>query len=567
MFKFFITFFVIHFIFLSLPSPMALAQSNDEIDLEKELDSGDEEVIEEEAPVAKPEKAVESPSEEAPVEQVPTEQATLRGVDDPDLELEERLFKIFSELKGPITDESWRKIIGKRSKETYRIQKGDTLWDVSRTLFGDPFYWPKVWAVNEDITNPHFVKPGASLNFYQGTVNEEPVIDIKPETPPPPISAPVATGIPSAEQIEAEKLEFLPGEDGDFLPTTGLRAETADQVVIPPPRGKPAVKLKTIPPSIPVWDATAASQPSQGKVFFSGAPPSSPQTIIVPLLAYLAEEFPDDVGEVVEFRDSSLVGSNYQYVYVDVDEGAVGDTFLVVSRLEKPRKFYKILSGVPISVDGEVKLIEKVDDDYFKAAVISNTNPIRVGAKLVKEKLPTVELSTIGPILNVEGQIGGGYLDGLTEFFSPGSFVFLDVGSAQGIKVGGIIYALANEKLRNKKTVDDSNKRDVGLLKIVHTTENSSTAVVVQANDVIMSGDLLGSPGPLNREMLNLSRAKTKTSSILEELSREELLEEERKANSGERKARVKKSTEDEDEDFDLEQEDDEEEEDGEEEE
>lgn len=584
MFKFLGPYLVFLFVF-SISFPMTLsvaqAQSDDEIDLENELggdlDDKDAELTEDEKAEIAPEKAqpkADPAVEEAPVqaqpepEPVPEEkpkmangEPVLMGVDDPDTELEDRLFKIFSELKGPISEDSWKRVLGKRRKETYKIQRGDTLWDISRTLFGDPFYWPKVWAVNEDITNPHFVQPGLALNFYQGTISDEPIIDIKTESTTP-VSAPLAKGMPVGED-EGEKLEFLPGDDSDFLPSTGLRAETADQVVIPPPRIKSTPKLKSIPPSLPVWDAAMAAIPAEGKVAFSGALPSAPQSTVVPLAAYLAEDFPDDIGEVLEFKDEGLVGANYQFVYVEVDDGRVGETLMVISRVEKPRKFYKILSGVPISIDGEVKLVEKLDDGYFKAAIVATTNTIRTGARLLRQKLPMVELSVIGPVLNVEGQIGGGNLEGLTEYFSPGNFVFLDVGSSQGVKVGGLMYALANEELRNRKTIDDVNKRDVGLMKIVHVTENSSTAVIVQSNDVIMAGDYTGTPGPMNREIMDLSRAKSKTSSILEELSNEELLEQEKSANSGERKARVKK-TEDDDEDLniDLEEEDEEEEED-----
>ncbi len=541
---------------------IAYGQGEDEIDLEKELD----EDIDKDAAEVTPE-VQEAPVQAQPEPEIVPEERPktasgepiLKGVDDPDVELEDRLFKIFSDLKGPISDESWKKVVGKRRKETYKIQRGDTLWDISRTLFGDPFYWPKVWAVNEDITNPHFVQPGLALNFYQGTISDEPIIDIKNETSTP-VSAPIAKGIPPTGDDE-EKLEFLPGDDGDFLPSTGLRAETADQVIIPPPRIKLTPKLKSIPPSLPVWDASMATIPAEGKVAFSGALPSAPQSTVVPLAAYLAEDFPDDIGEVLEFKDEGLVGTNYQHVYAEVDEGRVGETLLVVSRIDKPRRFFKILSGVPISVDGEIKLVEKLDDNYFKAAIVSTTNVIKAGARLLRQKLPMVELSTIGPILNVEGQIGGGNLDGLTEFFSPGSFVFLDVGSAQGVKVGGLMYALANEELRNRKTIDDVNKRDVGLMKIVHVTENAATAVIVQSNDVVMAGDYTGTPGPMNREIMDLSRTKSKTSSILEELSNEELLEQEKSANSGTRKARVKKSEEDEDLDIEMDEDEDEEEE------
>src|SRR5687767_5145447 len=72
---------------------------------------------------------------------------------------EQRLVRIAAKLK-PISDTQWNEIAGSKTSETYEIQKGDTLWDVSKRLFGNAYYWPKVWSLNTGITNPHVVAPG-----------------------------------------------------------------------------------------------------------------------------------------------------------------------------------------------------------------------------------------------------------------------------------------------------------------------------------------------------------------------------------------------------------------------
>ena len=41
----------------------------------------------------------------------------------------------------------------------YTIEKGDTLWDISRKELNDPFLWPKVWKENPDINNPDRIYP------------------------------------------------------------------------------------------------------------------------------------------------------------------------------------------------------------------------------------------------------------------------------------------------------------------------------------------------------------------------------------------------------------------------
>jgi hypothetical protein len=47
--------------------------------------------------------------------------------------------------------------------ETYIVQKGDTLWDISSHFLRDPWYWPEIWYKNPHIENPHLIFPGDEL--------------------------------------------------------------------------------------------------------------------------------------------------------------------------------------------------------------------------------------------------------------------------------------------------------------------------------------------------------------------------------------------------------------------
>ena len=40
------------------------------------------------------------------------------------------------------------------------FQKGDTLWSLCSKYFNDPWRWPRLWAANPVITNPHWIFPG-----------------------------------------------------------------------------------------------------------------------------------------------------------------------------------------------------------------------------------------------------------------------------------------------------------------------------------------------------------------------------------------------------------------------
>ena len=59
----------------------------------------------------------------------------------------------------------------------YTVRRGDTLWGISQTQFGNPWEWPRVWSFNPAIANPHWIHPGAKLKLVAqgGPAVEAPV--------------------------------------------------------------------------------------------------------------------------------------------------------------------------------------------------------------------------------------------------------------------------------------------------------------------------------------------------------------------------------------------------------
>jgi len=85
----------------------------------------------------------------------------------------------------------------------YTIQKGDTLWDLSRRFFDSPDLWPDLWKRNEQIPNPHWIYPGERIRLFR----QDGIETVKePEKPLPP---------PKAEEpkkVELPKVEPPPQE-------------------------------------------------------------------------------------------------------------------------------------------------------------------------------------------------------------------------------------------------------------------------------------------------------------------------------------------------------------------
>lgn len=54
--------------------------------------------------------------------------------------------------------------------QTYYVKEGDTLWDIASTFLDNPWQWPELWHVNQEIGNPHLIYPGdvIKLRYVEG---------------------------------------------------------------------------------------------------------------------------------------------------------------------------------------------------------------------------------------------------------------------------------------------------------------------------------------------------------------------------------------------------------------
>ncbi|MBI5075316.1 MAG: LysM peptidoglycan-binding domain-containing protein [Nitrospirae bacterium] len=86
----------------------------------------------------------------------------------------------------------------------YKVQQGDTLWDISQKELIDPFLWPKVWKENPDIPNPDRIMPGQIIKIplyllRKEAQKEEPVMaPIVEAEPPKAAPAPIPVPAPPA---------------------------------------------------------------------------------------------------------------------------------------------------------------------------------------------------------------------------------------------------------------------------------------------------------------------------------------------------------------------------------
>lgn len=389
--------------------------------------------------------------------------------DDPDLKKEERFHTIYKKFnENPTNVEQWEKVIGARASEAYVIQKDDTLWDLSKTLFDDPNYWPKIWSLNkESIYNPHQINPRLHLRFYPGTKTQPPTLGVT-EKPVP--------EVPPEALAKNEGEGPLPVEPPPEIDST------------PKPRARIPV-LKKIPPSLPEYSVVGIVKP---KLTVENKPKKSPSPLMI-LPYYITDRGLGDVGRIKETEIGAPSAFEFQYVFVEVQDPQQ-KIYTVIK--ENPEISLGLLkSASHIEVQGEIEIVNKVNDNsnLYRALVKKTLLRVEVGAKLIPGSIPMVN-TALGPEKQAAAAtIIGGQFGKSNIIYSTSSFVFLNSGSNQGYQEGDVLPVYATYKNRNEKSSATINERKIGVVKVVKVSDSVSTAYVLNSFEDIQKGDIVGS--------------------------------------------------------------------------
>ncbi|MBI5512007.1 MAG: LysM peptidoglycan-binding domain-containing protein [Deltaproteobacteria bacterium] len=98
--------------------------------------------------------------------------------------------------------------------DTYVVQAGDTLWDISARVVGSPWHWPKVWSYNPEITNPHWIYPGDNIRFVPSQMELPAKVELiadQREIPSEDVEAPQVDEPPSHPTFEVVDTTTGPG--------------------------------------------------------------------------------------------------------------------------------------------------------------------------------------------------------------------------------------------------------------------------------------------------------------------------------------------------------------------
>ena len=415
---------------------------------------------------------------------------------------EERVYEIYKKYYDkPISNEAWGRLVSNRKGEIYNVQKGDNLWNLSRTFFGDGYYWTKLWSVNK-FSNPHEIAVNSQIQFFRGTEqipaeikttdiskSSEPVV-LKNETKNEPQKKLPRLFVEDSPEKQTEVFFPTLEDQGAFSEKNKQQQSNIDSSLlekIPPPRTPPQ-PLGKIPPTFPTWYPGYNYKEVRLEISKQN---SALENVRKEKFQdyYLDRKGFDSIGEIQSLETVSLSSKNFPLVFLKIVKGPElpkGESFLAV---ESQGAIYSQSSLETIKVYGEleiVKLLEKRKNfDFYQARIKNALSPLKKGLLLVSKALETVsfedESSDLSSVFGVK--ILGGPKDRIGVIFAEQSTVYLDAGTSQGLTAGSVLQFYPNSKNKNLNPLLPS-----GRIRLTEVGDGISLGVVTWHNGALTQG-------------------------------------------------------------------------------
>jgi hypothetical protein len=409
--------------------------------------------------------------------------SNVHAINNSDLKKENKFHKIYEVYNSvPTPSEKWEPSAQKGKTQKYFVQKGDTLWGVSETLFGDGFFWSKVWSLNPNIKNPHEINLGAEIQFIPGSDLNAPSLNISNQ------SDKVDTeNIPViGEVVDISKVDF---KEVVLSKEKEFQLESDDK--IPKSSRKSLPLLNNFPQSIPDWKMETRTIES-GAVMQRMSRQFIDAELYLPY--FITEVEPSSVGKIHEMELTSRFAGVGDYLFIEGTQLKIGELYTVFNVLGNVEVNNKSSKENPlmIQVQGEVKVVSKVES-LFKAKVTKAIVPVEINSFLLESAFPVMNMGIEknSPIVtrDIAAEVVGGDFNVDRKLMAEQNILFLNKGTKEGFKLGDLVplYATRGTRQISSKILQD--KRQIGLVKIVKIEDNYSTGLILHSTEEVMPGD------------------------------------------------------------------------------
>jgi nucleoid-associated protein YgaU len=416
-----------------------------------------------------------------------------------DVGTEEReLLAMAQNIQGQISDNEWNELATAAKRDSYTVVKNDWLFKISKRLFGSGYYYPKIWALNSFITNPHFIEPGIVLSFSTGSGSQAPEIKL---------------GEFTSEELAAEPGTLGPSKDGGDLAnfaeeaTPGWLSEKKDLE-------NQGIYFQYASEET-MDDLKRAGEAALNREYENYDPPKSDFEIIVPpkqydntgfdknskifysfkegfyLSTFLSTNIVQDFGSITNGPDENTFFTKTMHAFVKFDEtinALAGDKFSVYSAGGKITQDNSDREGYKYTIIGHVKLIRKIRDKWEVEFLEVMGLPQR-GDRLT---VYTPKIERITRTFNsrlVEAAIMDTFERG-KRIVGFGDVVYLDRGRADGVELGNVFEAYGFKDRALNVNITDQPTYKLGELTVITLTDNFATALVTRATRDFAPGDI-----------------------------------------------------------------------------
>ncbi len=363
--------------------------------------------------------------------------------------------------------EGWESILEQSGVErTYLVQQGDTLYGISKTLFGDAEFWPKVWSINSNITNPHLIERNQVIYFSGGTVVVPPRFGM--------------------DIIKSQSYVYGTGLVEPLLPPEPL---TKGAIEIPPAFGN-YFKAGT----------NEAEETQLLKSISADKRAALDQKREVEITSEVVSKKPFSVGRITRIQSRALSAGVGSLVSVSIKGGNV-------DALQRFNLFKYTSGGLfsgnkDLSVDlvewlGSLEILRQIDDDEYVARIREANDMVLVGtefstAGITKVSLPGKTGSVTGIKQNSKVKIIGANKVEDILIIGENEVVYLRGGSKQGVEPGQVYPIFNNFGLGIIGEKSKFIQKSIGYVKIAKVTKRYSTGVVFNLSSEASSGNRLG---------------------------------------------------------------------------
>jgi len=351
-----------------------------------------------------------------------------------------------------ISDTAWSQIVGEQKKQIYEVNSGDTLYGISSRFFGDPNYWPKLWAVNNGaIKNAHLILPGQKISFFSGSDTQLPGIQLADSSTRSAGARP-ARSIPKRPRIRSQQWMKLP---------MGQVWEIPIQKQTPSMEG---VHLER-PLSIKLANGEGFELPT-----------------------FLSDSKLEPAGVIEASESKNRYLSKTQKLYITSEsELKVGDVFTVTSEPEDIS--WDDVDAYAYKSMGTVKIVDQIEDKYV-GEILSNQEPIEREQFLIPQQ-KMAKLLTPAPA--PEGLVGQIQIDPRLSSSALSQFqtAYINLGSADGVRNGMYFRSFQNFDPETEEDIFEDNHILSAEMQVVQTAERSSVVVITDAVGPVISESIV----------------------------------------------------------------------------